>query len=76
MDSTKCDFDVIRGRIISVLDWVGKRGTERENLATRLALVPVLQAEEDRRYVGEKKKAIEFERDLMKDMKGEIHHLT
>ena len=49
-----------------------RRQYKEEKLAARLALVPVLQAEEDRRYLREKKKAIEFERELMKDMKGEI----
>ena len=52
-----------------------RRKYKEEKLAARLALVPVLQAEEDRRYLREKAKAIEFERELMKDMKGAVNPL-
>ena len=51
-----------------------RRRYKEEKLGARLALVPVLQAEEDRRYLHQKAKAIEFEKELMKDLKGHIHH--
>lgn len=33
----------------------------------------MLQAEEDRRFLREKAKAIEFEKELMKDVKGKVN---
>lgn len=47
-----------------------RRALKYEKLSARQALVPVLQAEEDRRWMVQHQKNIEFEAKIMKDVPG------
>ncbi|BDA50653.1 NADH dehydrogenase [ubiquinone] 1 alpha subcomplex subunit [Coccomyxa sp. Obi] len=47
-----------------------RRALKAEKMAMRAAIYPVLQAEEDRRWVQAKKQAVENEAKIMKDVPG------
>ncbi|PPD99463.1 hypothetical protein GOBAR_DD03509 [Gossypium barbadense] len=46
------------------------RALKEEKFAARRAVLPVLQAEEDERFVKEWKKYLEYEAEVMKDVPG------
>ncbi|MBA0841094.1 hypothetical protein Goarm_003609 [Gossypium armourianum] len=46
------------------------RALKEEKFAARRAILPVLQAEEDERFVKEWKKYLEYEAEVMKDVPG------
>ncbi|CAF2116682.1 unnamed protein product [Brassica oleracea] len=46
------------------------RALKEENYAARRAILPILQAEEDERFVSEWKKYLDYEADVMKDVPG------
>ncbi|CAN7006764.1 unnamed protein product [Brassica rapa subsp. trilocularis] len=43
---------------------------KEEKYAARRAILPILQAEEDERFVSEWKKYLDYEADVMKDVPG------
>ncbi|XP_010413900.1 PREDICTED: NADH dehydrogenase [ubiquinone] 1 alpha subcomplex subunit 13-B [Camelina sativa] len=47
-----------------------RRALKEEKYAARRAILPILQAEEDERFVSEWKKYLEYEADVMKDVPG------
>ncbi|XP_039157047.1 NADH dehydrogenase [ubiquinone] 1 alpha subcomplex subunit 13-B-like [Eucalyptus grandis] len=47
-----------------------RRALKEEKYAARRAILPVLQAEEDERFVKEWKKYLEYEAEVMKDVPG------
>ncbi|KAK8984641.1 hypothetical protein V6N11_008405 [Hibiscus sabdariffa] len=47
-----------------------RRALKEEKFAARRAILPVLQAEEDERFVKEWKKYLEYEAEVMKDVPG------
>ncbi|CAI8601925.1 unnamed protein product [Vicia faba] len=47
-----------------------RRALKEEKYAARRAILPVLQAEEDERFVKEWHKYLEYEADVMKDVPG------
>mmetsp|Transcript_15730 Transcript_15730/g.44016 ORF Transcript_15730/g.44016 Transcript_15730/m.44016 type:complete len:144 (-) Transcript_15730:197-628(-) len=49
---------------------IQRRADRAEKEAARRALVPLLQAEEDRRYLAERKALLEKEAEIMKDVPG------
>ncbi|PNY00821.1 NADH dehydrogenase [Trifolium pratense] len=53
--------------VIGFLGWVALK---EEKYAARRAILPVLQAEEDERFVKEWHKYLEYEADVMKDVPG------
>ncbi|KAF3947862.1 hypothetical protein CMV_026070 [Castanea mollissima] len=48
----------------------GERGLKEEKYAARTAILPLIQAEEDERFVKEWKKYLEYEAAVMKDVPG------
>ncbi|WZZ39750.1 hypothetical protein YC2023_036009 [Brassica napus] len=46
------------------------RALKEEKYAARRAILPILQAEEDERFVSEWNKYLDYEADVMKDVPG------
>ncbi|CAN6807391.1 hypothetical protein Bca4012_001862 [Brassica carinata] len=49
---------------------VPSRALKEEKYAARRAILPILQAEEDERFVSEWNKYLDYEADVMKDVPG------
>ncbi|KAG2296651.1 hypothetical protein Bca52824_043320 [Brassica carinata] len=47
-----------------------RRALKEEKYAARRAILPILQAEEDERFVSEWNKYLDYEADVMKDVPG------
>eukprot|EP00127_Corallochytrium_limacisporum_P006669 Clim_evm48s232 gene=Clim_evmTU48s232 len=58
------------GLLVTAYSQNERRNLDREKVLTRIALVPLLQAEEDRRFLREYKKYLEDEEKIMAGVPG------